>query len=113
MPHLLFRGVTADQLQPEAEPLAEALAAICGCGTDNFTMSCLNEHSVFGQPPDGTPFVFVEVGWFDRGQRTRNEFALAVTRSVQKAACASEVEVVFTVYKENSYYINGVPVYRE
>ncbi|WP_337099817.1 DUF1904 family protein [Paenibacillus sp. YIM B09110] len=108
MPHLVFRGVTADQLRTVSEPLAETLAKLCHCGTDNFTMSCLNATSVFGDPADGSMFVFVEVGWFDRGQQTRNEFALAVTESIQRLG-ASEVEVVFIAYREDSYYVNGTP----
>ncbi|MDQ0111108.1 DUF1904 family protein [Paenibacillus harenae] len=108
MPHLLFRGVTADRLRAVSAPLAETLADICDCGTDNFTISCLNETSVYGDPTDGSMFVFVEVGWFDRGQQTRNDFAFAVTQSMQKLG-AAEVEVVFIAYREDSYYVNGTP----
>lgn len=108
MPHLLFRGVPTERLQSVASPLAEELAALCGCGTDNFTMNCLHTTNVFGCGSDAPAFAFVEIGWFERGQQVRDSFALAVTRSVQKLGI-NEIEVVFQTYREDSYYINGEP----
>lgn len=109
MPHLLFRGVPAERLQTVAVPLAEDLAALCGCGTDNFTLSCLHATNVFGALPNDPAFAFVEVGWFERGQQVRNQFAEAVTRHVLQLDIP-EVEIVFHAYREDSYYINGKPV---
>lgn len=109
MPHLIFRGVPAEQLQSVAAPLAEKLAELCGCGTDNFTMNCLHTTNIFGDGSDTPAFAFVEVGWFERGQQVRDSFARAVTSTVQKLGIA-EIEVVFQTYRENSYYINGEPV---
>ncbi|MEK3884482.1 DUF1904 family protein [Paenibacillus sp. PL2-23] len=109
MPHLLFRGLEADQLRTAAAPLAEELAAICGCGTDNFTMSCVHTSDVFGAGPQDPVFAFVEIGWFERGQDIRNQCAEAVTKTVLGLG-VQEVEVVFQAYREDSYYINGKPV---
>ena len=108
MPHLLFHGVPAERLQTTAAALAEELAVICGCGTDNFTMSCQFATNVFGAGPNDPPFAFVEVGWFERGQQVRRRFAEAVTRHIVQLDIP-EVEVVFHAYREDSYYINGNP----
>ncbi|OMF38711.1 hypothetical protein BK133_00430 [Paenibacillus sp. FSL H8-0548] len=109
MPHLLFRGVPAEKLQTVTNPLAMELAALCECGTDNFTMSCLHTTSVFGSESEEAAFAFIEVGWFERGQQVRNRFAQAVTKYVAQLGL-SEIEIVFHAYREDSYYINGEPV---
>lgn len=107
MPHLLIRGVPAEQFQTIALPLAEQLAMICGCGTDNFTMHSLHTTNVFGAGPNDPPYAFIEVGWFDRGQQARSLFADVVTEYVFKLGIP-EVEIVFHAYREDSYYINGI-----
>ncbi|WP_028612111.1 DUF1904 family protein [Paenibacillus harenae] len=109
MPHLLFRGIPAERLKGASASLAEELAAVCGCGTDNFTMSCLHSDNVFGFGEGETSFVFIEVGWFERGRLVRNRFAEAVTRSLRELGIG-EIEIVFSAYREDSYYINGEPV---
>ncbi|MDQ6423421.1 DUF1904 family protein [Paenibacillus sp. LHD-117] len=109
MPHLVFRGVPAERLKSAAVSLAEELAAICDCGTDNFTMNVINATSVFGDGSDDPAFAFVEVGWFDRGKQARNRFAEAVTHTVLQLGIP-DVEIVFHAYREDSYYINGKPV---
>ncbi|WP_054028347.1 DUF1904 family protein [Bacillus sp. FJAT-28004] len=109
MPHLLFRGVPAEKLQSVTAPLADELAALCECGTDNFTMVCLHTTNVFGSQSAESDFAFIEVGWFERGQQVRNRFAQAVTNYVRQLGI-SEIEIVFHAYREDSYYINGEPV---
>jgi hypothetical protein len=109
MPHLLFRGVPAEQLKAVTNPLAAELAVLCECGTDNFTMSALHVTSVFSSNSEEASFAFIEVGWFERGQQVRNRFAEAVTKYVAQLGI-SEIEIVFHAYREDSYYINGEPV---
>ncbi|MDH4619045.1 DUF1904 family protein [Brevibacillus sp. AY1] len=105
MPHLLVRGVKAEQMAAISQPLTEELAAICQCGTDNFTIECLQTTGVFdGKIVDSYPFV--EVAWFERGQETRDQFAQAVTKHVLSLG-VPEVEVAFFAYQKESYYING------
>ncbi|WP_435169859.1 DUF1904 family protein [Paenibacillus glycanilyticus] len=108
MPQLLFRGVPADRLTTVSLALAEDLASICECGTDNFTMECLHATAVFGGLAEGQSYPFVEVGWFERGQAVRDRFAQTVTAHLARIGIA-EVEVAFRTYREDSYYINGKP----
>ncbi|WP_424767173.1 DUF1904 family protein [Paenibacillus sp. sgz302251] len=109
MPHLLFRGVQAELLKTVAAPLAEELAVLCSCGTDNFTMSCLHTTNVFADDSNDAAFAFIEVGWFERGQQVRNLFAEALTKYVLQLGIP-DIEIVFHAYREDSYYINGNPV---
>ncbi len=106
MPHLIFRGVNAGLLGTVAQPLAAELASLCECGTDNFTMNVLHTTAVFGEPDTGPSFVFIEIGWFERGTETRDAFAGIVTEYVRKLGY-EEVEIVFHAYLEENYYING------
>lgn len=105
MPLLVVRGIHADQMKTISTPLVEQLAAICECGTDNFTIECLHTTAVFGgEIVDSFPFI--EVAWFDRGQAVKDQFAKTVSDIVMSLGI-KEVEVAFTAYREDSYYING------
>ncbi|UHA75031.1 DUF1904 family protein [Paenibacillus sp. 481] len=105
MPHLLVRGVKPEQLARVSQPLVDELAAICQCGTDNFTIECLQTVGVFaGEVVPSFPFV--EVAWFERGDNARDQFAQAVTKHIQ-ALGITEIEVAFTTYSADQYYIEG------
>ncbi|NOU96916.1 DUF1904 family protein [Paenibacillus sp. LMG 31456] len=105
MPQLNVRGISADQMSVISKPMIEELAWICECGSDNFTIDCMQTVSVFdGQRVDTYPFV--EIAWFERGTTIRDRVALAVTQHIQSIG-VKEVEVAFKVYSEDGYYING------
>ncbi|BBH22223.1 hypothetical protein Back11_35680 [Paenibacillus baekrokdamisoli] len=105
MPQLLVRGISPSQLVPISTALIEELAAICQCGTDNFTIDCLSTTSVFGGEQVPT-YPFIEVGWFERGQAIQDSFAAALARHVISIG-VPEVEIAFRMYQESAYYING------
>lgn len=105
MPQLLFKGVSLEQIKTISKPLVEELAEICECGTDNFTLELI--HSTFIFDGDEVPtYPFIEVKWFERGQEVRDKFAKTVTKYVLSSG-VTEVEVAFTVFAENAYYIDG------
>lgn len=105
MPQLTVRGIDPASMALVSTALVAELAAICECGTDNFTIDCLHMSSVFGGGAVPT-YPFIEVAWFERGQAVRDRFAEAVSRRVRDAG-AAEVEVAFKVYREEDYYVNG------
>jgi len=105
MPQLNVKGISAEAMRSVSTALVEELARICECGTDNFTIDCLQTISVFGGETVPT-FPFIEVAWFERGQATRDRVAAAITDHVRSLGVA-EVEVAFVVYREDSYYANG------
>ncbi|MBO9128766.1 DUF1904 family protein [Bacillus sp. 165] len=105
MPQLLIRGINPKQVCEISEELVRELADICECGTDNFMLECQHTTSIIdGKIVDSYPFI--EVGWFERGQETRDQFAKAITKHVMSLGIP-EVEVAFVTYRENSYYVNG------
>lgn len=105
MPQLNVKGISAEAMRTISTALIEDLALICECGTDNFTIDCLQTISVFGGKTVPT-FPFIQVAWFERGQETRDRVAAAITKQVQSLG-VSEVEIAFLVYREDSYYANG------
>ncbi len=105
MPHLITRGIPAEFVRAISRPLVDELARVCDCGTDNFTIECLQTTGVF----DGElvpSFPFIEVAWFERGQEVRDRFAQAVDAHL-KTVGISEAEIAFVAYQEDSYYVNG------
>jgi len=106
MPQLIIRGIKQEDVCTISKPLVEELAEICECETDNFMLECMHTTSIFDGKVVET-FPFIEVVWFERGQAVRDQFAAAVTKHVL-ALDIPEVEVAFRVFREDSYYINGV-----
>lgn len=105
MPLLVVRGIDANRMKTISTSLVEKLAMICECEIDNFTIECLHTTAVFnGEIVDSYPFI--EIAWFERGQEIRDQFAKAVSDSVMTLGI-EEVELAFTTYREDSYYING------
>jgi hypothetical protein len=105
MPHLLIRGIPVDQIRMISPLLVAELAAICECPADHVLLECLNTTAVF----DGeiiSSYPFVEVNWFDRGEKVRDQAAECIDRHVRSQGI-SEAEVAFRIYEADSYYANG------
>ncbi|CAM4487623.1 DUF1904 family protein [Paenibacillus tarimensis] len=105
MPQLTVRGIPSSLMAAISLPLVEELAILCECGTDNFTVDCIETASVMGGKRVDT-FPFIEVAWFDRGRDVRDRFAEAISRHARLAGVA-ELEIAFKVYQPDAYYING------
>jgi hypothetical protein len=106
LPQLTIRGIDPERVISISEKMVQQLADVCGCGTDNFTVDCLQTVSVMdGKRVDTFPFV--EVAWFERGPQTRDRIADTITNHFLLAG-VPEMEIAFKVYTEDVYYINGV-----
>ncbi len=105
MPLLVVRGIEAEKIKEISKSLVEDMAAICDCGTDNFTIECLHTTAVFeGRIVPSYPFI--EVSWFERGQEVRDRLAETIAKHVHSIG-VEEFETAFTTYREDSYYLNG------
>lgn len=105
MPQLTVRGVEASVIAQVSAALLEDMAQLCECGTDNFTIDCLQLTAV-GADGVGVVFPFVEVAWFERGREVRDQLARCIASHLSEAGI-QEVEIAFKVYEQGSYYING------
>lgn len=106
MPHLFIRGITVEQVKNISKPLVQELADLCNCGTDNFTLEVVNSTFVGCDGEEVPGYPFIEVKWFERGQKIQNEFANIITKKVQLLEIP-EVEVAFSTFRESDYYLNG------
>jgi len=105
MPQLLIKGITTENVCQISKSLVEELAAICECGTDNFTIDCLHTTSILdGEIVESFPFI--EVRWFERGVETRDRFAATIEKYINTLDIP-EFEIAFITYSEDSYYIKG------
>lgn len=105
MPQLLIRGIKPEDVCKISTKLIQELADICECDTENIILECIHSTSIYnGQIVETFPFI--EVAWFERGAKIRDQFATAITRHVMSIDIP-EVEVAFSVFREDSYYING------
>ncbi|WP_245585945.1 DUF1904 family protein [Paenibacillus pinihumi] len=106
LPQLTVRGIDKDVLAVISKPLLQEMAQVCGCGTDNFTIDCLQVTAIGEEGVTGV-YPFIEVAWFERGREVRDVLARTITSHIQ-AAGIQELEIAFKVYQEDGYYINGV-----
>lgn len=85
--------------------MIDDLKDVIGCPRDYFTIECINTTSIFDGEIVET-FPFIEVAWFDRGQKTQDEAAKVITKHINNLG-VKEFEIAFTIFKENNYYSNG------
>jgi len=105
MPQLLFKGIPAEDIRAISTPLVEEMAAICQCGTDNFTLECLHVTAIFdGKYTEAYPFI--EVWWFERGDEVRDKMAAVIDRQVRSLGIP-DLEISFQVRREDNFYMNG------
>jgi len=105
MPQIKIRGVEVNDICSLSKKLIDELEEIIECPRSYFTI----EHVPATFIADGDivkAYPFVEVSWFDRGQEIQDKTALSITKAVQGAGYEN-VDIVFTILKENDYYENG------
>jgi hypothetical protein len=105
MPQLIFKGISVNQVKSISSGLLSELANLCECEVDNFTLEVPQSIFLFNEK-EISPFPFIEVKWFDRGQEIQDQFANIITKHIHSLDIP-EVEVAFTVFLENGYYYNG------
>lgn len=58
---------------------------------------------MYGEKVKGYPFV--EVAWFDRGQKIQDKIANVITNHVQEQGDES-LDIMFTIFEKHRYYDN-------
>jgi len=105
MPQLKIRGIEADKIKEVSKKLVDELAEIVECPRDYFTIECINTTSVFDGEIVAT-YPFIEVAWFDRGQKVQDKVANVITKYVNEIGI-QDLDMAFTVFEEKRYYENG------
>lgn len=105
MPILKFNAIKANDVKIFSKDLVDELQRITGSPREYFTLEVISSvYITDGVDSEGPPVV--EVGWFDRGQELQDMAAKVITRHVQSAGYQN-VDVIFTIFRETSYYENG------
>lgn len=105
MPQIKIRGIEREKVLSISTELVNKLENIIGCPKEYFTL----EHICSTFIKDGElaeSYPFVEVAWFDRGQEVQDKVAKCINSFVHRTGYTN-VDIFFTVLKENSYYENG------
>lgn len=109
MPQLRIKGIEAEKILSISKDLVNELTEIVECPRDYFTIECIDTTSIFdGEFVETYPFV--EVAWFDRGQKVQDRVAKIIATYINQLG-VQDVEIAFVVFKENSYYENGKIVF--
>ncbi|MBW8382966.1 MAG: DUF1904 domain-containing protein [Youngiibacter sp.] len=105
MPILKFNAIRASDVKIFSRDIVDELQRITGSPREYFTLEVISSvYITDGIEVEGPPIV--EVGWFDRGQELQDMAAKVITRHVQSAGYPN-VDVIFTIFNEASYYENG------
>ncbi len=107
MPHLRFRAVEPQTVQPLSKSLIDALQPHMDCPREDFTFEYIYT-TFFHEGEVTSAYPFVEVLWFDRGQKTQDEVAKIITHQVRGIVGEDvDVAVIFTALDASGYYDNG------
>lgn len=108
MPHLRFHAIEPDVVALLSETLIDGLHALISCDRDDFTFEHIASTFFFsGKKAQAYPFV--EVLWFDRGQKTQDEVAKHITDKIRQICHDPQIDVavIFTALLPTAYYDNG------
>jgi hypothetical protein len=105
MPQIKIRGIEKEKIFSISTELINELENIIGCPKDYFTLEHVSSEFIKeGALYESYPFV--EVAWFDRGQEIQDKVAECINSFIHSIGCIN-VDIFFTIFKENCYYENG------
>lgn len=107
MPHFRFRAVEPQTVQLLSKSLTDELQDLMTSPREDFTFEYIYS-TFFHENEVSSAYPFVEILWFDRGQKVQDEVADIVTRQVRDVLGGdADVAVVFTELKPEQYYDNA------
>lgn len=105
MPQLKIKGVEGKEICLISKELIDELQELLECPRNYFVIECINSSFVM----DGDfvmAYPIIEVAWFDRGQELQDKAAKIITKHIIGLGY-KDVDIIFTVLQEKSYYENG------
>jgi hypothetical protein len=107
MPHFRFRAVEPEVVQSLSKTLIDDLEGVMGSPRKDFTFEYIYA-TFFHEGEVSHAYPFVEVLWFDRGQKTQDHVARVITQRVGELLPSEvDVAVIFTALNPNLYYDNA------
>jgi len=105
MPQIVIRGILAKKISFIEKSLVDELVSITETKRDDFTIEVFQTERI----QDGsitTDYPFIEIKWFDRGQKVQDEVALAITHQLEEIGI-TEADIYFIHLKPENYYYKG------
>ncbi|WP_417583946.1 DUF1904 family protein [Nitrincola sp.] len=105
MPQLQFHGIDSQAVQRCSRQLVDDLCQAMDTTPDNFLLEVMHSTQILSGEVV-TPFPFVDVRWFERGQTVRDRSAAVIAQHLN-AQGYNPVEIIFTALEANAYYENA------
>jgi|CEGF01.1.fsa_nt_gi hypothetical protein len=105
MPQLQFHGIDTQAIQHCSQQLVDELCQAMDTTPDNFLLEVMHSTQILSGEIV-TPFPFVDVRWFERGQAARDRSAAVIAQHLN-AQGYNPVEIIFTALEANAYYENA------
>lgn len=105
MPQLQFHGIDAHAIQHCSTQLVDDLCQAMDTTPDNFLLEVIQSTQILSGEVV-TPFPFVDVRWFERGQSVRDQSAAVIAKHLNMAGY-NPVEIIFTALEPYAYYENA------
>ncbi|MHC1685812.1 MAG: DUF1904 domain-containing protein [Clostridiaceae bacterium] len=106
MPQLIVRGIKPEEVCKVSEKAIDEMVEVVKCPRDYFVIECIQSVGIKdGKVTESIPFI--EVAWFDRGQEIQDQVAKIIDSNFRGGLNIENLDVIFTVLKEEKYYENG------
>jgi hypothetical protein len=105
MPQINVRGITTENFLKINNELINKLVDLTGTNKEDFTVEVFKTDMLFEDKVINN-YPFIEVCWFDRGQKIQDEVAKTITKMLSKIGI-EEADLFFTHLTKNNYYYNG------
>ena len=106
MPQIIVRGIKPEDMCKISQDIIDNLVEKVKCPRDYFEIECISSVKVTNGVVE-QPYPFVEVAWFDRGQKVQDDVARIITDSIREVLGVSDMDLAFTLFEKNRYYENG------
>lgn len=106
MPHLRIRGMKEEEITKISTELLDELVRIINVPRDHFTIEYIPSTFICDGNINANKYPFVEVLWFNRGEKIMNETANVITQFI-KPFEYDDIAVYFNDLKKEHYYENG------
>lgn len=105
MPQLKIRGVEKEKIVRVSTILVNELSELVNCSREDFTIELIESTYIF-DGKEVSPYPFIEIAWFDRGQEIQDKVAKIITNKFREQGI-QDMDLIFSVLEKNKYYYNG------
>lgn len=106
MPHLRCRALELETVKKISTSLINGLTEIIKCDRSWFTLEHINSIFISDEEVINS-YPFIEILWFDRGEKVKKEVADFITNLLKKENDYLSITIIFIDLEKNNYFENG------